>query len=90
MKETQIRRIMKQNKPEQGSWVPDDCFYACDKYRADPCQHCNVPSVPAPKLLIRCPKCKRENYAIAVASGTCVWCGFSNTGTDNLETEKVK
>jgi len=46
MKETQIRRILKQNKP---------------------------------KLLIHCPKCKRENYAIAVASGTCVWCGFSNT-----------
>ena len=27
-------------------------------------------------LLIRCPKCNRENYAIAVASGCCCWCGF--------------
>lgn len=27
-------------------------------------------------LLIRCPECGRENYAPAVASGVCVWCGF--------------
>lgn len=27
-------------------------------------------------LLIRCPKCGKENYAIAVASGRCCWCGF--------------
>ena len=27
-------------------------------------------------LLIRCPKCGRENYAPAVYSGKCVWCGF--------------
>lgn len=27
-------------------------------------------------FLQRCPKCDRENWAIAVASGTCSWCGF--------------
>lgn len=27
--------------------------------------------------LVRCPKCKRENYAMAVSSGVCAWCGYS-------------
>lgn len=27
-------------------------------------------------LVLRCPKCKRENYALAVADGVCCWCGF--------------
>lgn len=27
-------------------------------------------------LLIRCPVCKRENYALAVAKGVCCWCGY--------------
>ncbi len=27
-------------------------------------------------LLMRCPKCNKENYALAVADGICVWCGF--------------
>ena len=27
--------------------------------------------------LVRCPKCKRENYALAVSSGICAWCGFN-------------
>lgn len=26
--------------------------------------------------LVRCPKCKRENYAMAVSSGICAWCGY--------------
>ena len=26
--------------------------------------------------LVRCPKCKRENYAMAVSSGVCCWCGY--------------
>ncbi len=26
--------------------------------------------------LVRCPKCKRENYAMNVMSGICTWCGF--------------
>jgi ribosomal protein L37E len=27
--------------------------------------------------LVRCPKCERENYAPAVATGQCVWCGYA-------------
>ena len=27
-------------------------------------------------LMIRCPECGQENYAPAVATGRCVWCGF--------------
>ena len=26
--------------------------------------------------LVRCPKCKRENWSGAVSSGVCAWCGF--------------
>ena len=28
------------------------------------------------EILIRCPKCHKENYALNVASGICTWCGF--------------
>lgn len=28
-------------------------------------------------FLVRCPTCKRENYAPAVASGECAWCGWT-------------
>ena len=27
-------------------------------------------------LLIRCPKCGKENYAPNVISGICTWCGY--------------
>ena len=27
-------------------------------------------------LMIRCPKCKKENWAMAVAKNRCAWCGF--------------
>lgn len=27
--------------------------------------------------LVRCPKCGKENWAPAVASGQCAWCGFN-------------
>ena len=27
--------------------------------------------------LTRCPICDRENYAMSVLTGQCVWCGFS-------------
>ena len=26
--------------------------------------------------LVRCPKCEKENYSIAVAQGGCAWCGW--------------
>lgn len=28
-------------------------------------------------LLVRCPKCGRENYAPNVVLGICTWCGFN-------------
>ena len=37
-------------------------------------------------LLIRCPKCGRENWAPNVATGICTWCGFN--GRELLKTEK--
>jgi hypothetical protein len=38
--------------------------------------------------LVRCPKCKKENYALAVTSGTCCWCGFDiNRFVNNLNSE---
>lgn len=32
--------------------------------------------------LTRCPKCGLENYAHAVASGQCAWCGYEGTRKD--------
>ena len=32
--------------------------------------------------LVRCPKCERENYAPAVATGQCAWCGHKATPED--------
>ena len=32
--------------------------------------------------LVRCPKCGRENYAVAVANGQCCWCGYEATEDD--------
>jgi ssDNA-binding Zn-finger/Zn-ribbon topoisomerase 1 len=26
--------------------------------------------------MVRCPKCKRENWLPAVADGRCAWCGY--------------
>jgi hypothetical protein len=26
--------------------------------------------------LVKCPECKAENYALAVANGICMWCGY--------------
>ena len=27
-------------------------------------------------LLLRCPKCGRENWAMNVSAGFCTWCGY--------------
>lgn len=40
-------------------------------------------------FLIICPKCKRENYAINVASGICTWCLY-NANTDSDLHDNVK
>lgn len=44
--------------------------------------------------LLSCFKCEpsgrgRENYAIAVASGTCAWCGYRPTDDEQTEGPKV-
>ena len=33
--------------------------------------------------MIRCFKCGRENWAMAVASGQCAWCGYDANGEEN-------
>lgn len=38
--------------------------------------------------LIRCPKCNRENYLPAVATGVCVWCRFN--GKELLKEKEEK
>lgn len=37
-------------------------------------------------FLTRCPRCERENYAAAVASGICAWCQWEEG--DPVEVEK--
>jgi predicted Zn-ribbon and HTH transcriptional regulator len=32
--------------------------------------------------LVRCPKCKSENYNLMVSSGVCGWCGYRATNND--------
>lgn len=39
-------------------------------------------------LLIRCPKCPRENWAPAVVSGQCVWCGHKVEPIKNKSNQK--
>lgn len=40
--------------------------------------------------LVRCPKCHRENYLPAVASGQCVWCGYKAEGLDENKKSQLK
>jgi len=35
--------------------------------------------------MVRCFQCGRENYAMAVRSGQCAWCGHQATPRDVLE-----
>jgi ribosomal protein L37E len=37
--------------------------------------------------LVRCPRCGMENYAPAVISGQCVWCGWKDG--DDICTESA-
>lgn len=41
-------------------------------------------------LLIRCPKCKRENYTPNVVSGICTWCGYDANEEEENEDNKIK
>lgn len=36
----------------------------------------------APIYMQRCPKCAMENWAPAVATGRCAWCGYYATVED--------
>lgn len=29
--------------------------------------------------VVRCPSCKKENWAMAVATGQCCWCGWKES-----------
>lgn len=41
--------------------------------------------------VVYCPECKKENYAIAVASGQCAWCGWKeNQWKESLNDEAKK
>jgi len=37
--------------------------------------------------LVRCPKCEKENYLPAVASGQCCWCEYI-AGDNDIKMEK--
>lgn len=39
--------------------------------------------------LVRCFECGKDNYAMAVASGCCAWCGFDANATDIKENKDV-
>ena len=39
------------------------------------------------KCIMRCPECGAENYALAVATGTCAWCGFDANREPDLSKE---
>jgi RNase P subunit RPR2 len=39
--------------------------------------------------MVYCVKCGRENYAAAVSSGQCAWCGYKATKKDIKETKDV-
>lgn len=40
-------------------------------------------------ILIRCPKCDRENYALNVLTGICTWCGY-NAHKDETIKERLR
>lgn len=46
-------------------------------------------------LLVKCPKCGKENYALNVARGICTWCGYDankllTSKPENNEKEQVQ
>jgi len=46
---------------EKPKIIPKGCFWSEENQKL---------------YMVRCPKCGKENYAPAVASGTCAWCGY--------------
>ena len=39
--------------------------------------------------LVRCFKCNTENYAMAVATGICAWCGWSEKNKEALDESDI-
>lgn len=39
-------------------------------------------------FMVRCPKCKRENYAPNVVYGVCTWCGYDGNKEQLLNSEE--
>ncbi len=33
-------------------------------------------------FMVRCPKCEKENWALAVANGECAWCFYKAVDSD--------
>ena len=40
------------------------------------------------QVLVRCPKCNRENYVPNVLSGICTWCKFDINVKENKKENK--
>jgi hypothetical protein len=54
-------------------YIPKGCFWSEEKQTL---------------YMTRCPKCERENYAVAVAAGICAWCNWDvNMGNYNIKKE---
>lgn len=43
-----------------------------------------VPHTSKKRCLVKCPKCGRENYAMAVTTGVCAWCAYDVTKEDDV------
>jgi len=43
-------------------------------------------------FMVRCFECERENWAMAVVSGQCAWCGYKmkEEDLDNLNEKEVE
>jgi len=46
------------------------------EYRIEDCP-ANFRDADGAPYLVRCPKCKLENYSMAVSAGVCAWCGWT-------------
>lgn len=40
-------------------------------------------------FLMRCHKCGKENYALAVSSGQCAWCGYDANELLNVTSDSL-
>ena len=54
-----------------------------NEYKTIQDKHPNFRNKEGKLYLVRCFKCNKENYSIAVASGKCIWCGYEDKLNDN-------